>query len=249
MRTILLIFLLALSRPEAKVPDVAREQQFTYYYYAAVDAWQAQRYEEAMAGLIFCEQLNDQDAKVKEMLGILYEAMKQYQTAYRYFKRAYELAPDECWERYMMAERARCIEANDVRGALRCQDVIDAHKGKDAYSAFLRLRIGELKRLPWRKLVPLYEEMLSYDPGHASTLNNYAYGLATHKGDMVRAEQMSREAIRREPNNATYLDTYAWILYLKGERQLAQFYIRKALENAGEADRPVIEQHKREIEK
>ena len=75
-------------------------------------------------------------------------------------------------------------------------------------------------------------------------LNNYAYHLATHKGDLQKAEQMSQMTIREEPNNPVYLDTYGWILHLKGQDELAKFYLYKALQNAkADKTKDEIEKH------
>lgn len=40
-------------------------------------------------------------------------------------------------------------------------------------------------------------------------LNNYAYYLSEKEIYLDKAEQMSFRAIKAEPKNATYLDTYA----------------------------------------
>ena len=46
-------------------------------------------------------------------------------------------------------------------------------------------------------------------------LNNYAYYLSEKGVDLHKAEAMSYKTIKAEPNNGTYLDTYAWILLWK----------------------------------
>ena len=74
-----------------------------------------------------------------------------------------------------------------------------------------------------------YERALEYYPHNASVLNNYAYFLSEEERDLERALTMSSEAIHLERNNSTYLDTYAWILYLLGRPQEAQTYMRQAL--------------------
>jgi len=75
-------------------------------------------------------------------------------------------------------------------------------------------------------------------------LNNYAYHLATHGGDLTKAEQMSAVTIREQPNNPVYLDTYGWILHLKGQDELAKFYLNKALWNAQKTgNKEEIEKH------
>lgn len=231
---------------------VVREQQFTYYFYAAQQNLHQANYNQALSELLFCEALNPNDAKTQEQLGILFEALSQKDTAYAYFKRAYSLDPENCWERYFVAERMACLSRNDANGALKMQDKIDAKKGRDEYSVYLRMRLGELTGMKWKKLAPLYEEMLSYNPNNALILNNYAYGIAVNASklkrsqylpELKRAESMSQQALKLEPNNATYLDTYAWILHLQGQDQLALFYIQKALEYAKDEDKEVILQH------
>ena len=41
---------------------------------------------------------------------------------------------------------------------------------------------------------------------------------------------MSALCIKLEPDNATYLDTYAWIFFVQGNYTLAKIYIENALE-------------------
>jgi tetratricopeptide (TPR) repeat protein len=45
------------------------------------------------------------------------------------------------------------------------------------------------------------------------------------------AEKMSEQTIKAEPNNPTYLDTYAWILFRQHRYQEAKTYIDRTLEN------------------
>ena len=42
---------------------------------------------------------------------------------------------------------------------------------------------------------------------------------------------MSALAVKLEPNNSTYLDTYAWIFFVQGNYTLAKIYIESALAN------------------
>jgi predicted Zn-dependent protease len=46
-----------------------------------------------------------------------------------------------------------------------------------------------------------------------------------------RAEQMSYKTIKAEPENATYLDTYAWILFMQKRYAEARIYIDQAMQN------------------
>ena len=106
-----------------------------------------------------------------------------------------------------------------------------------------RLECLERTKAKKKELYAQYERVLELDPYNAVVLNNYAYLLATHKGDLKKAEQMSQLTIREEPNNPTFLDTYGWIMHLQGQNELARFYLSKALQNATNENRDVITEH------
>lgn len=71
------------------------------------------------------------------------------------------------------------------------------------------------------KAFTAYENSLFFDPYNSMTLNNYAYYLALSGGDLDKAEKMSRQSMEDQPENPTFIDTHAWILYLKGDWQKA----------------------------
>jgi tetratricopeptide (TPR) repeat protein len=73
-------------------------------------------------------------------------------------------------------------------------------------------------------------------------LNNYAYYLSVDNRDLDKAEEMSYKTIKAEPNNSTYLDTYAWILFMKGRYTEARTYIDQALKNIDDAS-GVVKEH------
>ena len=75
-----------------------------------------------------------------------------------------------------------------------------------------------------------YEEALKCNEKNVVVLNNYSYFLCLQKKDLKKAERMSAQCIKLEPDNATYLDTYAWIFFTQGNYTLAKFYIESALE-------------------
>ena len=119
----------------------------------------------------------------------------------------------------------------------------------------MRLELMEGTGTKPAELYAMYDRILDLAPGHVYVLNNYAYRLATDGGDLNKAEQMSAITLREEPNNPLYLDTYGWIMHLKGQDELALFYLRRALSNieqAGHSAKRVqweIENHIRIIEK
>ena len=59
---------------------------------------------------------------------------------------------------------------------------------------------------------------------------------------------MSCKTVKAEPKNATYLETYAWILYMLGRYSEAKIYIDQALQNLDESiDNSVIQEHAEKI--
>ena len=80
------------------------------------------------------------------------------------------------------------------------------------------------------KTYQAYDEALKYNDNNIFVLNNYAYFLSLDKKDLKKAERMSAQCIKLEPDNATYLDTYAWIFFIQVNYTLAKIYIENALE-------------------
>lgn len=76
-----------------------------------------------------------------------------------------------------------------------------------------------------------FENCLKYDPDNVECMNNYAYFLSEHNRSLDKAAQLSARTIREEPKNATFLDTYAWILYKQQRFAEAKIYIDQALAN------------------
>jgi tetratricopeptide (TPR) repeat protein len=74
-----------------------------------------------------------------------------------------------------------------------------------------------------------YDEALSYDGNNDVILNNYSYYLALRKANLEKAEKMSAQLIRNNPDNATYLDTYAWVLFVRGKYKDARKVMEKAI--------------------
>ena len=129
------------------------------------------------------------------------------------------------WSRYRIYRIS-----GDLRKALK---TLDEYLRKDPENiTFLQARLELLETGIGRdkQLKAAYEQLLSLDENNPTLLNNYAYFLATHKGDLAQAEQMSFRALQAEPRNPVFLDTYAWILYLRGETTLAAMYIRQAVQ-------------------
>ena len=82
-----------------------------------------------------------------------------------------------------------------------------------------------------REAYEAYDSCLQWRPDNIGCLNNYAYYLSLKGTQLDKAEEMSYKTIKAEPKNATYLDTYAWILFMQERYAEARIYIDQALQN------------------
>ncbi len=76
-----------------------------------------------------------------------------------------------------------------------------------------------------------YDSCLQWKDDNIGCLNNYAYYLSERGEQLTKAEEMSFKTVKAEPKNATYLDTYAWILFMQERYAEAKIYIDQALQN------------------
>ena len=74
-----------------------------------------------------------------------------------------------------------------------------------------------------------YDSALVYNKDNVLCLNNYAYYLSLRNEHLDKAEEMSYRTIKAEPDNRTYLDTYAWILFMQAKYEQAQEYMDKVV--------------------
>ncbi len=93
-----------------------------------------------------------------------------------------------------------------------------------------------------------YDSCLQWKPDNLGALNNYAYYLSVGDTLLEKAEQMSYKVIKAEPENSTYLDTYAWILFQQERYSEAKIYIDQAVSHADSTENnSVIMEHAGDI--
>lgn len=80
-----------------------------------------------------------------------------------------------------------------------------------------------------RKCFDAYTKALNFNLKNAIVLNNYAYHLSVLGKSLKQALQMAQRATELSPNNATYLDTLAWVYYKMGDYEQAKKYMQQAL--------------------
>lgn len=107
---------------------------------------------------------------------------------------------------------------------------IKADSNPDVVSDFYAL-MGEILHEKGRlaESFQAYDSCLQWKPDNIAAMNNYAYYLSEANKDLPKAEQLSYKTIKAEPNNSTFLDTYAWILFQQKRYEEAKIYIDQAI--------------------
>lgn len=92
-----------------------------------------------------------------------------------------------------------------------------------------------------------YEKALKIDPKNPGVLNNYAWYLATSRTDRVpdtkilqKALSMAKTAVENSSGESHYLDTYAWALFLSGNKEEAKKYMQQAVAYGGADDSGIL---------
>lgn len=93
------------------------------------------------------------------------------------------------------------------------------------------------------KAFEAYDTALNFNENNISVLNDYAYFLSLEKRDLERAERMSSKCVQLDPQNPTYIDTYAWVFFQRENYNLAKFYIEKAIANGGDISYEIIDHY------
>lgn len=75
-----------------------------------------------------------------------------------------------------------------------------------------------------------YEKVLELDPLNYTVLNNYSYYLSLREERLERAKEMCATLIKGNPDNPTFLDTYAWVHYKMGNYEEARRVFEKIMD-------------------
>ena len=206
---------------EAKI-----HQLYSEYLYAKKDI------KGAIEQLSYSLDVNPTDADGWRNMVILNMMDDNYAEAIKVSEKALEYNPDNidlygyvagCY--HQMKEYPKAISLYEK--ILAMTDSTDLDRKADIITAMGDI-YSELKDSV--KTVECYERALEINPINSGTLNNYAYYLAQRGEDLDRAERMAALALKDLPDNANFIDTYAWVYFAKKDYEKALLYIKSAVE-------------------
>ena len=135
-------------------------------------------------------------------------------------------------ELYLRRGSLSAFLLNDNKGAIKAYSQGLRQAATDSLRSVFLGSLGDIYHSMnnRRRCYASYDKALQYDPDNVMVLNNYAYYLSLERRDLERARDMSERVVTQlERGNATYLDTYGWILYLLGDYTQAKQIMRQAV--------------------
>lgn len=88
-----------------------------------------------------------------------------------------------------------------------------------------------------------YDLALLENPDNDHVLNNYSYFLSLRKEKLDLALKMSERLIQQHQDNPTYLDTHAWVLYIRKDYKKAKESLEKALRDTSNISGTIVEHY------
>ena len=243
----------------AQADCIRKEQELKYYFYQAMQDFDRQKYDEAMALLLHCEQIAPNDAAVNHYLGIMFNALGEEERGFRYHLRAYQLCAKEYWYPYViqlfnqdkkqeairelehlskrLTDNAKLHETlqqmyqntGNLKAAIQQQDAIDAISGSSPYGAMQRFQMY-IQLGRTKKAIKAITDYLEEDPTN--------YYLQVVVGDVElnnehpeNAYRVYSEIQKTFPENP-YLPI-SWANYHGrfGTPDSAAYFMRQAMEN------------------
>jgi tetratricopeptide (TPR) repeat protein len=162
--------------------------------------------------------------------------------------KAMELFPDSADIRFFRG--LAFYQSNDYEGLIKNFKGIsrDQYSSTD-YASQARMLIAEAyyRMADFSIADSLFESLISDEPDNYMAMNNYSYYLAERGEKLEMAKKWSFDVINNNPDNATFLDTYAWVLYKLKAYDEAEKYVLNALDKGGQND-PEVNEHAGDIQ-
>lgn len=197
-----------------------------------------------------CAQVHPSDSSTLMLAGNWFYGTGRKDRGRAYFDRTMEVFPDKLWPHYLNLQMIMEDGATGRQLIDKCEQIIalGGEKNPEVLTAMSVIGDTYYKLGQKKNAYKAYERVLKADPGYSPVLNNYAYYLSLDGKKLRKAAAMSRITVEKEPDNATYLDTYGWILYLQKQYQKAKPYFKHAMLYGGRDSAVILEHYAKVLE-
>lgn len=225
-----------LGTPEKEVEELMQklieenptETDFPYIYAVWLDT--KERYGEAADYMMMVADNDSMAVKERYQACVLYNRAGNYKRSIEIARKARKEYPDAPAFLSSLVMSYWNTDSIDSAIDLLANARLDTMPDEELKSEFM-LSLGDLymkKELEDSAFV-WYQKSVEANPYNYLALNNYAYQLSEMGKDLDKAAEMSLKTVKYEPENPTYLDTYAWILFKQIKYPEAKEYIDRTL--------------------
>lgn len=203
-----------------------------------------QKLAEARGELLKSLEINSNDYVIWERVMFIDNDLQDWEELYQHTNKVVELFPNQPQAYFFNAIACVQLEKFDEAKSISEEGLDYVIDNPQLKANFLMLKGESVYKLGNKpEAFKIFDKAVEIDPQNYLTLNNYAYYLSLEGTDLDKAERMSGSVVERFPDNSTYLDTHAWVLFKKGEYTLAKFYMESAIRNGGEENAVLLEHY------
>ena len=188
-------------------------------------------------------ELGEVNFEVWENLLYLDIELEQYDLAIAHAEQALEIFPNQRMIHYFNGyAQLRTRHYREAISALEQSKRLSA--SLPSFTSDLNGLLGDAYNATkeYEKSDKAYDDALSFNPNNSTVLNQYSYFLALRKANLEKAEKMSTLLTKNNPDNPVFLDTHAWVLYMRGKYKDARKFIERVV-NSGNANATHLEHY------
>ncbi len=174
----------------------------------------------------------------------LYSAAAKYDSVISLTNRAKQYFPNQSYL-YLMNAVAHQQKENYNQALIAYGKALDYALGNKLEQSNIYSQLGDtynnLKK--YQESDSCFDAAIKLDPNNEGALNNYAYFLSLRKEKLDQAAKMSKQSLVVRPGEKTYLDTYAWVLFMQAKYKEALEQMELAIKANGNTDATLWEHY------
>lgn len=209
--------------------------------------YKAKRYQKALAVLLSVDEDPAENPELSYYLGLCYSQTEQYDEALLYLEQVVTTHPDFL-HLYQCRLLLAVIYTNTERYSLaeyEIKQLIDGgYASVQVYSVYSYLLFQQNRSEESLKYINMAMEL---DPENPNVLNSSGYIEAEEGYNLDKALDLCKQAVRKQPEQAAYLDSLGWVYYKLGKFNEAHRYIKRAYQLSD--NHPIIKSHLKAVAK
>jgi tetratricopeptide (TPR) repeat protein len=214
------------------IPQVHPADPKSHAVYGDV-LYQNQQFDEAKTSYKKALSLNDQVYQIWEQLLNIQIYQRDFQAAIKDGEEALSLFPNQAALYFYTA--IAYSQINKAEKAISyLKNAADLQVDDNGFLSQIYSALGDSYNSlsKFKESDQAYEKALELNPNNAHVLNNYAYYLSLREQSLDKAASMSKRSNEIEPGNASFEDTYAWVLFKQKKYKEALVWIEKAIKGS-----------------